>query len=1048
MPQVEAPLIDGRTYSDLVAEVEELIEAYTAGAVEPRVDRLTGVILDEEIEDGDQTFPAGTVVSGSLAERIAAARQGPVKVKGWQPGQSDAGSTLVRIFSRMAELVITRLNRLPDRDFLAFLDLIGVQLDPPQAARVPLTFLLAPGSPVDALVPAGTQAVATALEGETDPPQFETERDLVVTRSQLVAIYSRDPGNDRWGDQTAAATGQTADPFKPFGSDRDQPIAHRLYVSHPLFGLPEAKTILLQISSPVASFAWSSSVVWSFWDGQGWRSLPSTTGSVQLSPASGFTASAVNGLDGFWLCGQLKDPLTPGGLLPRIDSLSVLVTIDDTGTLTVPERSFANQVSLDLSKDVFPFGEKPKIGDTFYLANEEALSKPGAVVDLHITPTNPSDPNATPPPAASTNVMLTWEFWDGRTWQILGISGPGAANADLAGNSTYQFIDTTNGFLAAPGGAGIVHFVVPTALAMSEVNGEMRHWLRVRIAKGNYGVEAKYTPQLTPATFQPPSLRSVLLGYRYASGSQAPQRVVTENDFLFADVTGAPFLPFVPSADVRPTLYLGFNRPGDTTGFANRATALFFQGSESMYDPAAERATVTDQAIVVWEYWNGELWDRLGTRDETNGLTQSGLLIFIGPPDFKASTELGRTAFWLRGRWDRGEYAIEPQLVRILSNTMWAAHVQTIQGEVLGSSRGEPGQIFNTLRTPVLDPPVLEVIEPDIPPGADLTALEAEEGEDAVTVVRDSAGQPLEVRVRWHEVPDLYASGPRSRHYVFDPLSGEVRFGDGIRGLVPPPGSDNVRMVRYRTGGGLAGNRPAGSIVRLKGTLPYISGVVQPVPADGGADEETLDAARARGPKRLRHRGRAVAAADFEDLAFEASPDVARAYAVPAQSASDKGQVGLIVVPAGDAAKPVPGLELLARVSSAVEAQVSPVVDVWVVGPDWLQVDVLTEVVPRQLEAATDVQTAVLERLRAFLHPLSGGSEGEGWELGRGPHRSDFYALIEDTPGVDHVHRLEIVETPREGGARPGRFLVFSGNHDVTVRGNDDGDAASSGSLS
>ena len=1014
MPRVEAPLIDGRTHSDLVVEVETLIQQYTSGV------------------------------------------DGP----GWQPGKSDAGSALVRIFSRMAELVITRLNRLPDRNFLAFLDLIGVRLNLPQAARVPLTFLLASGSPVDALVPAGTQAEADALEGETEPPQFETQRDLVVTRSQLVAVYSRDPGNDRWADRTAVATGQIAGTFKPFRGD--QPIVHRLYVSHPLFGLPEEKVIVLQISPSVTSFTWSSDVTWSFWNGQDWQTLiPATmlapalpAGSVQLSQAGGLTARAVNGRDGFWLCGQLKSSLSPGGFLPRIDSLSVLVTIDHTGLLTVPERSFANQTPLDLSKDLFPFGEKPKIGDVFYLANAEALSKPGAAVDLHIALTNPSDPNATPPPAASTNVMLTWEFWNGRAWQLLGNSGPGATDVDRTGNSTYQFSDTTEGFRQAPGGEGIVHFTVPSTLAASEVNGEMRHWLRVRIAKGNYGVEAQYTPAFFPATFRPPSLRSVRLGYKYEYDSKnhpsvlTSPCVLTENNFSFENVPGSPFTPFVPSTDLRPTLYLGFERPGDSTGFANRTTTLFFQVPEILYGSAVVHATVTEEAVVVWEYWNGTLWQRLGTSDETRGLTTDGLITFIGPPDFRTSTELGRAAFWLRGRWEEGEYAVEPQLVRVLTNTTWAAHAQTIQEEVLGSSRGESGQVFTTLHTPVLDPPVLAVIEPDIPSGSDLAVLEAEEGDDAMTVVRDSAGQPLEVRVRWHEVPDFYASTPRSRHYVFDPVSGEVRFGDGIRGLVPPPGRDNVRLVRYRTGGGLAGNRPAGSITRLKGTVPYVSGVIQSMPAGGGAAEEPLEAVRVRGPRKLRHRGRAAVAADFEDLAFEASPRVARAYALPARSSSERGQVGLIVVPASDAVKPVPDVELLAQVRSYLEERLSPVVVFSVVGPDWLQIDVRTEVVPQKLAAATDVQTAVRKRLRAFLHPLSGAPDGNGWELGRKPHRSDFYALIEDTPGVDHVQRLEVIETPRERGARPGPFLVFSGDHDVTVRGNTDDTAADSGSPS
>lgn len=1012
MARTEAPLIDRRTYGELVAELEELIQRYAAGE--------------------------------------------------WRPVPGQPGWALVRIFGRMAELVVHRLNRLPDRNFLAFLNLIGTRLNPPQPARVPLTFLLAAGSPVDGLVPAGTQAVATALEGEAEPPLFATERDLVVTRSQLVAVCSRDPGRDRWADRTAIATGRTACMFKPFRGNRH--IRHRLYVDHPLLGLPETKTVELQIGLAAASPAWPSGVTWSFWNGATWESQAATLEreetlcTVQLANTPGFAASAVDGLDGHWLRGELK-ATGKNWLQPRIQSLSVKIIIDRRNARIMPERSFANQVPLDPSKDVLPFGERPKIGDAFYLASDEAFSKPGAAVDLYIELTNPSDPDGTPPPAESKNVMLAWEFWDGREWQLLGNTGPGTtADGGLDTLPGDGFNDTTRGFLDP----GTVRFTVPATLAPTEVNGEVRRWLRVRIARGNYGVEARYVSEevngqqsykLVPATFQPPSLRSIRLGYKYDPGSQPPRRVLTENDFTFADETlpavtpEKAFEPFVRSKDTKPTLYLGFERPGDTTGFGNRSTDLFFQTSETLYDPGIEPSAVTEEAAVVWEYWNGTRWERLGTGDETRGLTRHGVLSFIGPPDFKASSDFGRTAFWLRGRWEQGEYAVEPRLTRILTNTMWATHAQTIREESLGSSRGEPGQVFRTLRAPVLEGQVLEVIEPEVPSGADLAELEAEEGDDAVTVIRDAADQLVEVRVRWHEVPDFHASGPRSRHYLFDPLTGEVRFGDGRQGLVPPPGRNNVRMARYRTGGGLAGNRPAGSITRLEGTVPYVAGVVQFMPSDGGAAEESLEAVRLRGPKVLRHRNRAVAAADFEDLAFQASSQVARARILPSRDGSEPGRIDLIIVPASESVKPVPGLELLARVRSYLEARLSPVVDFRVTGPDWLQMDVRAEIVPQRLDAAIDVQNAVRARLHAFLHPLSGGPDGDGWELGRKPHRSDVYALIEETPGVDHVRWLEVIETPQEGGARPGRFQAFSGKHDITVRGNVDDGAAARGGL-
>ena len=48
------------------------------------------------------------------------------------------------------------------------------------------------------------------------------------------------------------------------------------------------------------------------------------------------------------------------------------------------------------------------------------------------------------------------------------------------------------------------------------------------------------------------------------------------------------------------------------------------------------------------------------------------------------------------------------------------------------------------------------------------------------------------------------------RAYELDPQSGLLRFGDGVRGRVPAPGS-RVKLVDARSGGGRAGNLPAGT---------------------------------------------------------------------------------------------------------------------------------------------------------------------------------------------------------------------------------------------
>src|SRR5256885_4909666 len=108
----------------------------------------------------------------------------------WRPsdpknGPDQASAALIGVFARFCEIIVQRLNQVPDKNFLAFLDLLGTSLLPPQAARVPLTFTLVANSPLDAVVPAGTQAAAPPGAGQTDPVIFETERELTVVAATL-----------------------------------------------------------------------------------------------------------------------------------------------------------------------------------------------------------------------------------------------------------------------------------------------------------------------------------------------------------------------------------------------------------------------------------------------------------------------------------------------------------------------------------------------------------------------------------------------------------------------------------------------------------------------------------------------------------------------------------------------------------------------------------------------------------------------------------------------------------------------------------------------
>ena len=55
----------------------------------------------------------------------------------------------------MADQIVYRLNRVPEKNHLAFLDLVGITLFPPSAARADVTFWLSAPQPRTVVLPAG-----------------------------------------------------------------------------------------------------------------------------------------------------------------------------------------------------------------------------------------------------------------------------------------------------------------------------------------------------------------------------------------------------------------------------------------------------------------------------------------------------------------------------------------------------------------------------------------------------------------------------------------------------------------------------------------------------------------------------------------------------------------------------------------------------------------------------------------------------------------------------------------------------------------------------
>ena len=162
------------------------------------------------------------------------------------------------------------------------------------------------------------------------------------------------------------------------------------------------------------------------------------------------------------------------------------------------------------------------------------------------------------------------------------------------------------------------------------------------------------------------------------------------------------------------------------------------------------------------------------------------------------------------------------------------------------------------------------MLEPELPSAVERVELGRDGGSDVIQERVNPVTNQTEIWIRWREVSDFNGSYPHSRHYTLDHGTGELVFGNGILGLVPPLGINNI-VANYSVGAGSAGNVARGAVAQLKSPVPGIASVTNRLDADGGAGIETADIARQRGPQTLRHRGRAVSRTDFEWLAREAA---------------------------------------------------------------------------------------------------------------------------------------------------------------------------------
>lgn len=219
---------------------------------------------------------------------------------------SDPGVTLIETFASMVDQLMYRLNRVPERHYLKFLELIGVRLYPPTAAHADLTFWLSAARAEPIVVPALTHVATVRVESE-DAIVFSTTRDLTVVPCSLSALMT---GKANRTQELESGAGVVA--FQPVPEPGDTLL---FGLSDPVPGC----AVLLRLECEVSGIGVDPKnppLMWQAWNGSDWARCEvdrdttgglNRSGDVVVHVPDTHTASVLEGVRAGWLRCQVLE---------------------------------------------------------------------------------------------------------------------------------------------------------------------------------------------------------------------------------------------------------------------------------------------------------------------------------------------------------------------------------------------------------------------------------------------------------------------------------------------------------------------------------------------------------------------------------------------------------------------------------------------------------------------------------------------------------------------------------------------------------------------
>ena len=392
------------------------------------------------------------------------------------------------------------------------------------------------------------------------------------------------------------------------------------------------------------------------------------------------------------------------------------------------------------------------------------------------------------------------------------------------------------------------------------------------------------------------------------------------------------------------------------------------------------------------------------------------------PPSLEDSRLNDRVITWLRVQASPG---VGARLLWLGINTVSVTQRAHITNELLPDGTGAPDQSVVLSRKPVSPKSVQLTVSP-----------------------------PASETQTWQEIDDLLSAGPEvqvpdlrqppgaapvpplpAQVYVVDAESGQIKFGDGLRGKRPPAAAK--LRASYDYGVGSAGNVAAGSI-NSSPALPAGIKVTNPVRTWGGTEAEKVSDGEKQIARYLQHRDRLVNAADFETITMRTpGVDIGRVEVLPAfnpelvpnEAGDAPGAVTLMVIPRNDPKQPdapVADAIFLNTICRYLDPRRLVTTELYLRGPVYKPVWISAGINVVAGVATAEVREAVKRALMDFLAPIQSASgltdsltslttptyasAHKGWPLSKAVTARELLAVASRVSGVLLVNDVLIAE--------------------------------------